>query len=708
MEQAVPVVLEDDFTCKLRGWNKLELFNDVRTLTLPLPKACEGSVPLYLDRIYDNRLYVDGTDRLTSAETQCMYPSCAVEALRSNELDLKCMGGGFQTSKIVEDKYYFGNKLHQTLHGHGGRSTEKELISTESINPSSIAKASFLSCLCNATELQTFRRYQVFPSQPTAVGRLMRLVSDIDLKKSNDVLLVLATDGYADMLENFLCSVQATNHINSFGKNHVIIVGRRADRAVSAIADSFGALFFSEPIVPDYHGCNNILDGAFEFGLPCYQQQVLSRTKLALYLLWLGYAPLIADIDAIWTRNAFEEIHSSVGTPSFQYLNTPKEEVESRAFKTDLVTVLDGNEICGCFVYLRPSHRTIAFWNKVVDLHSGLVAETLISGKSARDFFDSEQKVLTKLILNREYSSPLVVKILNARSFPSGYDYFNLNCCRPNETDPGAVVIHNNYIIGIDAKRARFQRHGLWFALNDAKVCENRRGDLLWTSMFQRAILNASIPTINIIAPVHNSKAFSSEFLFSAGKESYNDEAQLQSLMHFSSDPPQHVPTGAFMMATALLPGEAPVVQCFGMASKSHENYAYADVAAFKSNFAVDRKNKFHDIADVQAEVFRSEALYDYSCRMGASCALSDPDQAPSLAIRVITYNRPESLRRLLDSLARSNFLGDKVDIEILVDGPKHHNGMEVRTIVETMLFFHFFNVNILGLQSRTVFAQLN
>jgi hypothetical protein len=533
-------------------------------------------------------------------------------------------------------------------------------------------KYHFASCVCNNTRLQSFRRYQVFPSQPTAVGRLMQLLSKIEPNSSPDVLLLLATDGYADMLENFLCSVQATSRDYSSGSNRVIIVGRHTDHAVSNIADSFEAFFYSERIVPDFHGCNKLQDGAFEFGLACYQQQVLSRTKVALYLLWFGYAPLIADIDAVWARNPFEDMRTKSGSSTLQLLNIPEVERESKAFKVDVVSVLDGNEICGCFVYLRPSYRTISFWSKVADLHSGLVFET-----PARDFFDSEQKLLTKLILNREYSSRLVVKILSARSFPSGYDYFNLNCCRPNETDPGAAVIHNNYIIGIDAKRARFQRHSLWSTLNSSKVCENRHDGLFWNTLFRRANFNASIPTINIIAPVHNSKAFSSKFVFSAGKENYFNEANLQSEMHFSSDPPQHIPTGVFMMATATQAAAATrMVQSFGMASKSDENYAFADVAMFKSNFAIDREDQFHDVADLQAEIFRSEAMRDYSCEGSTSCSVADVDQP--LTIRVITYNRPQSLHRLLSSLARSNFLGDIVDIEISIDGPKNIRGTEV------------------------------
>lgn len=638
MEQAVPLVLEDDFTCKLPGRDKMELYNDVRTFTLPLPRTCADRAPSYLDAIYDHRML--GPVNVEVIGAQCLFPSCAVDAI--DPIDTKC-----------------GSPL-----------------SLDRMN----AKDQFLLCLCNSTNLSTYRSYKVYSSQQSAVGRLMEVLSTIK-KKSKDVLLLLATDGYSDMLENFLCSLQAAYKIDSaHDDNGIIIVGRQRDHAISKIADSFGAIFFSESVVSDIHGCNDGRDGAFEFGAACYQQQILARTKVAMYLLLLGYAPLIADIDTVWTRNAFKEIYMPSGAATIRFLNIPSEETETKNFYVDMVAALDAEEICGCFVYLRPGHRTIAFWSAVTKSHSEIVLGIPVGEKFVSDFFNSEQKVLTKLILKSEYASRLVVKILDRSTLPSGYDYFNLNCCRPNETNIGAAIIHNNYIIGIDAKRARFQRYGLWSSSIASNTCSNSQNDAFWDTLFSGTHFNTSIPTLNIIAPVHNSKSSSPEFLFSAAKENYDGVTMQQSEIHFSSDPPQHIPTGSFLMATARQPASDPFIQSFGIASKIDETYAFADVAMFKSNFAVDRQGEFHDIADSQAESFSSEAKDEYSCGENNSCKFQEPSGNASrvLLIRVITYNRPVSLSRLLNSLARGIYFGDKVDVEISIDGPKYKVGEEV------------------------------
>jgi len=47
------------------------------------------------------------------------------------------------------------------------------------------------------------------------------------------------------------------------------------------------------------------------------------------------------------------------------------------------------------------------------------------------------------------------------------------------------------------------------------------------------------------------------------------------------------------------------------------------------------------------------------------------PPDDMRFTIRVLAYNRPESLRRLLESLLKADFMGDKVSVVILIDAQR-------------------------------------
>lgn len=138
------------------------------------------------------------------------------------------------------------------------------------------------------------------------------------------------------------------------------------------------------------------------------------------------------------------------------------------------------------------------------------------STKNLEKFSDSEQKILTRMLLDGQYPGNLTVRMLSKKQFPSGFDYFNLHSslrdlelkersmrckeysmhkehkaeteqvgknkkdsdryCQIDENDAvsngqsdtdsdsvlSPAVIHNNFMIGRKMKEMRFQRYGLW------------------------------------------------------------------------------------------------------------------------------------------------------------------------------------------------------------------------------------------------------
>ena len=139
-----------------------------------------------------------------------------------------------------------------------------------------------------------------------------------------------------------------------------------------------------------------------------------------------GGLALIVDVDSVWLRDPYPFLVSEDGY--------------------DIIGQMDGPNLCGGFLLLNGTSTKVRnLWRDMTQLHS----EILDKGNS-----QSEQTLLNKMISSNEDN--LSVKHLNVSFFPNGNEYFDLK----NAVDP--VVIHNNYIKGIDAKIQRFKDFDLW------------------------------------------------------------------------------------------------------------------------------------------------------------------------------------------------------------------------------------------------------
>jgi hypothetical protein len=394
------------------------------------------------------------------------------------------------------------------------------------------------------------------------------------------VVVVLATLGYFDMLSNFLQSVSMTTSAREADQNLPILVLTDSTR-VAELASRFRAGYYFIPSA-GYHGLvssdvglepgnartaeddiGSDSDGDRSmktFGTLSYQQLILGRTECVRDVLLLGFSPIIADIDTVWFRDALQVLDAEIE----RYQNA------SFARDYDVVVTDDKGEVCGCFLSLASTPAARHFWHEVLVRHRELVSTAATSvinqernrtgadGGALEKFSDSEQKILTDLIIFKQYSrlSQLRVFKLSARLFPSGFDFFNVHggiarpglgypnastlrngrlfrSCPANEAkdnepagslqcDLVPAVIHNNFVIGKHVKKIRFERQGLWMPFPPLHtVLQDHLGPEVYSQLDHAAMImqydpmlpwrgvadtveRTLIPNLNFVVPMHD------------------------------------------------------------------------------------------------------------------------------------------------------------------------------------------------------------
>jgi hypothetical protein len=251
-------------------------------------------------------------------------------------------------------------------------------------------------------------------------------------------------------------------------------------------------------------------------------------------ILLLGYSPIVADIDTVWTGNPLLTVTALAGF--------------------DVLITDDHGEVCGCFLYLNCTANTRAFWSRVLLEHDALVERARRSHRRLQSFADSEQKILTQLIYQRQYKAELKVYVLPPALFPSGFEFFN-TATFDSVADPlHPVVVHNNFIVGKGVKRSRFERYGLWRSEDSdsstKNTCDSLSASKLrcrasgvdrdpWSSAFS-STKNELLPTLFITAPAHNSVATGTSLVVQVLTERSTEE-QGRGQLWLRVEPPTHI-----------------------------------------------------------------------------------------------------------------------------------------------------------------------
>jgi len=483
------------------------------------------------------------------------------------------------------------------------------------------------------------------------------------------LVVVLATSGYKDMLANFLCSattapVQNTHILVITPNVDVADVAREfgvgAYMPQEAAADGDALLGRGQP---------PLLDVA-DFGTLQYQELMLFRTETVMELLLLGFRPVIADIDTVWLSDpvaivkrgnlvyssrtnasrAFESVDLSVTNDNGEICgcfvavnNTPK----ALEFFATVVSMHQ---------QLVRSARTAFLFDNVLDKFSESEQKVLT------------RLLVQKQYKGSIYGS-VKVRLLGEEFFPSGFKFFNMHAsfrrnasqarggggadggagdgggeaapvfddgegfsfvsrAEPVAVDPdddddidndddgtsldggavvrGPAVVHNNFLIGLDMKRARFARYNLWtigdsifgqptsaLASSFSWVAQCGHNPLsAWQRLFQTVHKDVRLPTLSIGLPVHDSSYPEGSTMVQVGTEGVFP-TKVKALLHVESDPPAFLDFNAIGVYQVALKGDH--ASCGFTAQLQGTNVEVSvDLGIDRTDFAMDRGGAHH------------------------------------------------------------------------------------------------------------------
>jgi hypothetical protein len=111
-------------------------------------------------------------------------------------------------------------------------------------------------------------------------------------------------------------------------------------------------------------------------------------------------------------------------------------------------------DLCTGFMYIKANNRTISFFKQ--DIKEIVQHNYKINDQQALNILVAKQWLLPKL-------NPfgMSVNVLDVCKFPNGCRYFDRSDRYCKRED--ALIVHNNYMVGIENKLARFAEFGLIF-----------------------------------------------------------------------------------------------------------------------------------------------------------------------------------------------------------------------------------------------------
>jgi hypothetical protein len=514
------------------------------------------------------------------------------------------------------------------------------------------------------------------------IGQLFKITSKY-ASADGKIILVLATSGYKAMLVNFLCSSMSENVNNS----HIIVLTPNQD--IADLVDNYnvGVLMSSnwKMITDDeINECNDNnndnensscfnMDGGdisgASFGSLSYQELMYFRTDTVMKLLLLGFHPIIADIDTVWKSDPFIVLNE---------INAYRPDATDEENEPYDIAVTDDNgEICGCFISIMSNNNAKLFWLTVLNEHY----KVIMHGRNNKGFlklaFDSEQKIITSLLLGvggETYNGFIVAKVLPSYLFPSGLQYFNLRKHIHAEIKP--VIIHNNFIVGQGIKKIRFERYNLWNVShseneNEQYVCGNINEK--WNNYFNHATKDINIPLLSIIVPAHNSVSNGDKEMVQTITEgiSINDKdgILIPSQLWFERDPPSSI-TFNHLGIYSLSMHSNNSIASFTSSFVNSNLKEYVDIGINRSYFAIDRNGKHH--IEANEKILKNKRINHMThLDKDNNDYLVDNDRGKIImtySVKILSFNRVLSLKRLLDSLLVADYMGYNVSMDIYVD----------------------------------------
>lgn len=212
------------------------------------------------------------------------------------------------------------------------------------------------------------------------------------------------------------------------------------------------------------------------YGTPGYWLLMMERTRLIREILELGVGVFAFETDQIWLRDP---------VPYVKRLVRGGDDV-------DIVGTLDTrHEVGGNFLFLNPTLPTRRLWREVSTRFEESFRKSRMDGRSDNAaktvkwrYIENDQSLLTRLALYdealRARGNAVVFRALDVELFVDGRWYGEgtdreAKSHYQHGRSRSPVLINNNFIIGIENKMRRAQRHGHWFLDGDDGKCVEQK-----------------------------------------------------------------------------------------------------------------------------------------------------------------------------------------------------------------------------------------
>jgi hypothetical protein len=264
-------------------------------------------------------------------------------------------------------------------------------------------------------------------------GELSQLARQVQIQLPGDdrptVVMTSINAGFWPLTLNFLCSWERVPTLDSRS-----IFFFAVDQSSARKMRKRGHVVFLAKNAPE------VSDDA-SFGTLDYLFINIYRSQVVRQLLALGYNVLQVDMDEVWLKDPFPFI-STYLKPGIDLVAQPNRESP------------DAGIPCGGFMLLRCTETMRRQWDEILLwLEEAFVSYAQADCVSRRDLGDQLG------LIERVRAKKITMELLPRELFPPGTLYFKKN----TKLRPISMVVHNNWIIGLQPKIARFKEFGLWF-----------------------------------------------------------------------------------------------------------------------------------------------------------------------------------------------------------------------------------------------------
>jgi Nucleotide-diphospho-sugar transferase len=262
-------------------------------------------------------------------------------------------------------------------------------------------------------------------------------------------VVVAATNAeYVDFCDNFAQSLLAVNV-----SNFVLI-------ALDALAyerlTTQQSRLYADRTIAFYDEARHT-PGEAVFGNEAFKELTSTRPRFLRPFLEANYTVFYNDIDTVWRRNAWDALPvAGLSQEPHQHKLVGYKKVGGTTTRPPATIVFgDGpGQLCTCLMYLTP---------RAIDLVDEWMAE-IQHGSHETDQFAFIDVCKRRQVRFRGGQTDDILVLRFDPRFPTGKEYNWTAAATTNATatTDTAVIVHNNWIKGKQAKLARFQTAGLW------------------------------------------------------------------------------------------------------------------------------------------------------------------------------------------------------------------------------------------------------